>query len=207
MFSLCLVTDRKGLCKGYSLSGVIKSAVAGGVDAVMLREKDIIDTAELLILAKQIKKASDKALFLVNGRCDIALASGADGVHLTSTSIAIKDARKLLGKRMLLGKSCHSLQDAKKACKEGADYVFAGPVYFTASKAKYGKPLGCGLISKITKSISIPVIGIGGIKKENAAEVLKAGALGVAVISGILKAKHPEKSAEQYRGVINGFRK
>ncbi|OGF44817.1 MAG: thiamine-phosphate diphosphorylase [Candidatus Firestonebacteria bacterium RIFOXYA2_FULL_40_8] len=207
MFSLCFVTDRKALGKVSLLPGVVKSAVAGGVDAVILREKDIENTALLLLLAKKIKKAAGKAVFIVNGRCDIALAAGADGVHLTASSIAVKDARKILGKAKLIGKSCHSLKDAKKACNEGADYIFVGPVFFTASKAKYGKPLGYGIISKIKKSIKIPVLGIGGIKKDNAETVMKTGADGVAVITGILKAKKPKKEAELYRGVIDGFRK
>ena len=207
MFSLCLVTDRKQLGKELLLPGVVKSAVAGGVDAVILREKDIENTADLLALAKNIKKAAGKAVFLMNGRCDVALAVKADGVHLTSTSISIKDARKLLGRKKLIGKSCHSVKDAVRADKDGADYIFIGPIFFTASKAKYGKPLGCAIISKIKSKVKITVIAIGGIKKDNAAEVLKAGASGAAMITGILKAKDPKQEAKLYRGVLSGFRK
>ncbi|OGF47109.1 MAG: thiamine-phosphate diphosphorylase [Candidatus Firestonebacteria bacterium RIFOXYC2_FULL_39_67] len=204
MFSFCFVTDRKQLSKISLLSGVVKAAAAGGADAVMLREKDLENTSELLVLAKKIKKAAGKMAFIVNGRCDIALASGADGVHLTSSSIPVRDARRIIGKTKLLGKSCHSLKDAEKACKEGADYVFIGPIYFTTSKAKYGKPLGLNIISNIKKRINIPVIGIGGIKKDNAEDVMKAGADGIAVISGIIKAKKPEIEAAMFRGVIDG---
>ncbi|MFH1074347.1 MAG: thiamine phosphate synthase [Candidatus Firestonebacteria bacterium] len=207
MFSLCFVTDRKQLGPGLRLSEVVKAAVAGGADAVMLREKDLENTSELLILAKKIRKAAGKAAFIVNGRCDIALAVEADGLHLTSSSISIKAARRIFGGKKLIGKSCHSVKDAVNACKEGADYIFIGPLYFTASKAKYGKPLGCGIIKKIRARINIPIIGVGGIKRENTEEVIKSGAGGIAVISGILKAKKPETKAALYRGVIDGFRK
>jgi len=207
VFSLCLVTDRKQLRKNYFLPGIVKAAVAGGANAVMLREKDIENTSELLYLAKKIKKAAGQAVFIVNGRCDIALAAGAGGVHLTSASIPVKAARKIIGRKLLLGKSCHSIKDALKAEKEGVDYVFIGPVYFTASKEKYGKPLGTEMVGKLKKKLKIPVIAIGGIKAENAGEVLAAGADGLAIISGILKAKKPGMSTSLYRQALGKFGK
>lgn len=198
MFSLCLVTDKKQLRPGASLFGVVEQAEAGGVDAVILREKDPKTSAELLALAKKIKKSCGNAVFLINGRCDIAVAAGADGVHLSENSISPGAARKILGKSKLIGKSCHSLASAIKAYRAGADYIFLGPVYFTKSKARYGKPLGCEIIRKVVSLVSIPVIAIGGIKPANIKEALKAGAGGVALISGIFGAKNPKKAAEMY---------
>ena len=208
MFKLCLVTDRKQLYKGMSLERVVRLAVKNGADAVMLREKEIEDASCLLALAEKIKKASGKAKFIVNARCDIALAVKASGVHLSGTSISIKQARKLLGQKKLIGKSCHSQKDACLAQKEGADYIILGPLFYTESKAKYGKPLSCDIISKLksTGRFKIPVIGIGGITPENTGEVMKAGASGVAVISGIIKAKDPGKAAKLYRKAIKSTR-
>ena len=208
MFKLCIVTDRKKLKKGQTLEQVVRAAVRSGADAVMLREKDIKETSCLLGLAEKIKKAAGKAKFIINGRCDIALAVNASGVHLSSTSISVQQARKILGKTKLIGRSCHSIKDAFIAQKEGADYVILGPLFYTESKARYGKPLGSDIIKKLLKTgkLRIPVIGIGGVTPENTPEVLKAGAFGVAVISGICKAENPGKSAAIYRRVLDGFK-
>ncbi len=204
MFELCYVTDRKQLKPGQTLEQVVSLAAGNGADAVMLREKDLKDTALLLRLAERIKKAAGKVEYIINGRCDIALAVNAGGVHLSSNSISVKQARKIMGRTKLIGKSCHSQKDALLAQKAGADYIFLGPVFYTKSKAKYGKPLGCGLVRKMFKTgkIKIPVIGVGGIIPNNTAEVIKAGAFGVAVISGISKAEDPGKAAALYREAI-----
>ena len=208
MFKLCLVTDRKLFKDQTAFLRAVRDATLSGVDVVVLREKDILDSASLLTLAKKIKAASDGAKLLINGRCDVALAAGADGVHLTASSIPVKLARKLLGQGKLIGKSCHSIKDALVAQKDGVDYIFLGPIYFTESKAMYGKPLGCDIIKKLRKKISfkIPVLAVGGIVPFNTKFVLQAGADGIAVISGILKAKSPGLQTANYRRVLDGFR-
>lgn len=207
MFRFCLVTDRKQVRKGKNLMSIISKALNAGIDSVVLREKDL-NADELYCLAKRVKKITGrKCRFLVNSRVDIALAVNADGVHLSSSSVPVSFARKILGKNKLIGVSCHSVRDAVRSRKEGADYIFLGPVYRTLSKVKYGKPLGVRLIREAKKKIRIPVIAIGGIKKENTAEVLKNGADGIAVISGIIKAKDVFGETKKYAGMLNGFRK
>ncbi len=204
MFKFCFVTDRKQLKKGRGLARTVSLAVKNGVDAVMLREKDIQETTRLLELAGKIKKAAGKARFIINGRCDIARAVDADGVHLAANSVTVRQARKILGKTKLIGRSCHSLKDAVSAQKEGADYIFLGPLFYTETKARYGKPLGCAVINKLLKirGFKIPVIGIGGITPENAPEVLRSRAFGIAVISGISKAGAPGKATASYSKII-----
>lgn len=194
--SLYLITDRKAAGPGGLLT-VLEAAFRGGVRLVQLREKDL-GARELLELAIEARVLAHKhgARLLINDRADIALLSGADGVHLTSTSYSPVEARRLLGAKALVGVSTHSLKEALKARKDGADLVTFGPVFHTPSKAGMGGPLGTDMLREAVKSLSIPVFGLGGISEENAREVISTGAR-MALISAIIANTDPEGAARR----------
>ncbi len=175
---------------------MVKDALKGGVRFVQLREKDL-STRELLSLAQDIRRltAEVPARLLINDRIDICLAVKADGVHLRSDSLPTRIARRILGDSKLIGVSTHSLEEAQRAQEEGADFITLGPIYETPSKAGYGPPLGLDVLRTVHKRIKIPVLALGGIRKERIREVLDAGANGIALISAILTAENPRQSA------------
>ena len=193
---LYLVTDRK-IAK-LPLTSVIREALRGGVRAVQLREKDL-SSRELYDLAKKIRKITreKKALFFINDRIDIALAAGADGVHLGLQSVPADEARKLTGNKFIIGVSTHSLKEALRAQKEGADYITFGPVYQTPSKEGLVDFKGPGAVKRVREKINIPLIAIGGIKEVNARDVVLMGADGIAVISAIMADGKPYMAARR----------
>ena len=193
---LYLVTDRK-IAK-LPLTSVIREALRGGVRAVQLREKDL-SSRELYDLAKKIRKITreKKALFFINDRIDIALAAGADGVHLGWQSVPADEARKLTGNKFIIGVSTHSLKEALRAQKEGADYITFGPVYQTPSKEGLVDFKGPGAVKRVREKINIPLIAIGGIKEVNARDVVLMGADGIAVISAIMADGKPYMAARR----------
>ena len=201
---LYLVTDR-GLLKGVDLVGAIAQALEAGVRMVQLREKDL-GSRELLSLAKSIRELTMKfdALLLINDRVDIALLSGADGVHLGQDGFSPLDARKVLGGKRLIGVSAHGVNEALIAQGEGADFITLGPVYPTPSKAPYGEPIGAKALEEVTSKVDLPVYAIGGIKKGLVKEVLEKGAFGVAVISAVLASEDIGKSAGDIIKEIEG---
>jgi thiamine-phosphate pyrophosphorylase len=171
----------------------------GGVRAVQLREKDL-SIRELLAMAYTMREITARygARLFINDRVDVALAGGADGVHLGRESMPVRAVRKILGGTMMIGASTHGPAEAAIAADEGADFVTLGPVYETPSKMRYGAPLGCGVIKEAAKRLSIPVFAIGGIKAERVREVREAGAYGIALISAILTARNIQSSAEEF---------
>ena len=190
-FRLYLITDRKLVTRYSSPVTAVEKALEGGVKAVQLREKDL-DTRELLKLAYRMRDLTKRynAKLFINDSFDIALAVGADGVHLTQRSIPAEAVRKAVKKKLLIGVSTHSLKEAKEAEDSGADFITLGPVYRTPSKLKYGKPVGIGTLKKVSKSVKIPVFAIGGIKINKIKEAKKAGAYGVAMISEVFGAEN-----------------
>ncbi len=182
---LYLITDRR-LTAG-PLPDAVGKALEAGVRTVQLREKDL-KGRELLALARLLRDKTREfgARLIVNDRIDVALLCNADGVHLGASAIAPMDARLILGKTSLIGVSTHSVEEALRAEDNGADFITLGPVYFTQSKAKWGSPLGTGVLREAKRRVRVPVFGIGGINKERVGEVLRAGADGVAVISAVL---------------------
>jgi thiamine-phosphate pyrophosphorylase len=131
------------------------------------------------------------AVLMVNDRVDVAMALGADGVHLTRKSLPPKEARALVGPGMLLGVSCHSLPDVREAAEGGVDFVVLGPIYATPSKTPYGSPLTPAILPQARAACDLPILAIGGIKARQVPEVVHAGADGVAVISAVLAAPDP----------------
>jgi thiamine-phosphate pyrophosphorylase len=195
-FDLYLVTDRHQT-GGRDLLQVLEQALDGGVKAIQLREKDL-SSRDLFSLAERSRtlcQAYHAALF-INDRVDVALAVDAAGVQLSKTSLPLVTARALLGPQKIIGRSTHSLQEAKEAKQNGADFIVFGPVYFTASKAAYGAPQGLAVLKTIVDNISLPVYAIGGIKAENIKPTKNCGVRGVALISAIVSSENPKQATQ-----------
>jgi thiamine-phosphate pyrophosphorylase len=193
--TLCLITDRQR-CGESSLEDVVDEAIKGGVNLIQLREKDL-PTGDLLALAMRLREVTrGRALLVVNDRLDVAQAAGADGVHLPENGLPVAIARWLLGQHVLIGRSVHSEEAAVEAEHAGADYVQLGAIYATESKPGV-KPAGPDLVRKVSGAVTIPVLAVGGVRAENAAEVIEAGASGASVISAIQGAADPQAAARQ----------
>lgn len=205
-FDLYLVTDRNKT-RGRPLLEVIQKALDAGVKAIQLRERDL-PTRELLSLAEQVRALTDRAgaTLLINDRVDVCLMIGAEGVHLRADHLPIPVVRRLLGPERLIGVSCHSVEEVWEAEKEGADFVVLGPLYETPSKRSYGPPIGVETLRAAKAGCPIPIFAIGGIQSDRIPEVLKAGAIGVAVISGILTAADVGRAAEHMLEVLQSHR-
>jgi thiamine-phosphate pyrophosphorylase len=186
-FRLYVITDRKLFSRDASLITAIKAALKGGVTAVQLREKDM-ETRELLRLAYRMRKVTEQfnAKLFINDRFDIALAVGADGVHLTQNSIPVDAVKQCTRRKLLAGVSTHSLKEAREAEKGGADFITFGPVYRTPSKLKYGSPVGIELLKNVSARAGIPVFAVGGVTQGRINDIKEAGAYGAAVIREVL---------------------
>ncbi len=186
--ALCLVTDRSA-CLGRPLEQVVAAAVEAGVGVVQLRERDL-PARELFELGSRLKGPihAAGALLVVNDRMDVAMAVGADGVHLGARSLTVAQARRLCGDAMLVGASAHSVQEALRAETEGADYVILGTIFETRSHPDV-MPAGAKLVTEAAGALAIPVVAIGGVNAGNAPEVMAAGAAGVAVVTAIQSAR------------------
>ena len=204
--SLYLITDRHQT-GGRELLQVIGEALEGGVSMVQLREKDLSGRA-LYNLALQVRELTSSygAKLLINDRVDIAMAANADGVHLPSNSFSPGEARNLLGKGRLIAVSTHSAEEAVRAEEEDADFVTFSPIYYTPSKAAYGKPQGIERLKAVCNRINLPIFALGGIKAENISDVMSAGANGVAMVSALAAADDVKKSAEQLTACVKGFK-
>jgi len=205
-FKLYLITDRKQVADRYSLIASVRQALKGGAKAIQLREKDL-DTRELLKLAYKMRELTARydARLFINDRLDIALAAGADGVHLTQNSIPADAVRKVIKEKLMIGVSTHSLKEAKEAEEAGADFITLGPIYRTPSKLKYGKPLGLDKLGEVSRKVRIPVFALGGIKSHRVKAAKKAGAYGVAMISEIFGAGNIERKAEEIIRIVKGI--
>lgn len=192
-FRLYFVTDRHQTA-GRPLVEVVHAALDGGVRAVQLREKDLLG-GPLYRLAEQLRQLTYRyqARLLINDRIDVAVAVEADGVHLGQSSFPVATARRLLGAGKLIGVSTHTQTEI--AAAHGADFVVFGPVYFTPSKAAYGEPQGLERLRQAVHASALPVLAIGGIKREHVPAVLATGAYGIAVISAISSAPDPAAAA------------
>ena len=205
-YSLYLVTDM-GLARGRSTVEVVKAAVSGGVTCIQLREKDC-STLEFIEQARAIKNFLEEreVPLIINDRLDVALAVGADGVHLGQSDMPLEMARKIAGPSMLIGISAESVQDAVEAENGGADYLGVSPIYATPTKTDTAPPLGIQGLREIKNRVKIPLVGIGGLNNSNAAEVIRNGADGVAVVSAIVAAEDPETAAMNLKQIINEAR-
>ena len=172
--------------------------MAGGVDLVQLREKDL-PGGILLDLARRIKDLiGDSALLVINERVDVAVAAGANGVQLGEVGLPTTVARNMLGENVLIGRSVHSVAGANRAAEQGVDFLLVGTMFASRSHP-VEEPAGPGLVRDIASQSQLPLIGIGGIDATNAAEVMGAGAQGVAVIRSILALDDPKNAAQQIK--------
>ncbi len=143
-------------------------------------------------------------MFIVNDRCDVAKAVGADGVHLGQEDLPLVDARAILGSGKLIGVSTHSLAQALEAEKAGADYIGFGPIFQTTTKENPDPVVGVGGLREVRARVRIPIVAIGGITAQNVADVMNAGADGAAAISAILAAPDPSKAMIELISAIEG---
>lgn len=192
----------------HSAHGILQdiaAALAGGVTMVQLRAKHLPDRT-CLALAREIGECcrARAVPFLVNDRVDVALAAGVDGVHLGVDDLPLVDARRLLGPNAFIGFSPETDDQAATARGFGASYLGVGPVFATASKSDAGAPIGPAAVGRRAALSGLPTIGIGGITATNAAEVIAAGAAGVAVVGAILRSNDPAAAAQQLRAAVNG---
>ncbi len=174
------ITDRRGVGGVEALLANIERQIFAGVDWVQIREKDL-SARELLDLVRSAKKlTAGRALLFVNSRFDVAVAGGADGVHLPSHSIAVSEFRRF---GMRVGVSCHNLEELRRAERQGADYAVLSPVFRPLSKKIEGEALGLEVFGELARAVHIPVLALGGITEETIPLCEAAGAAGVAGIS------------------------
>ena len=205
--SLYLVTDRD-LSQGRATGNIVAAAVRGGITCVQLREKQA-STREFVAEARAVKAllaAQERHIpLIINDRLDVALAVGADGVHLGQSDMELCDARRIAGANFIIGISAESVADAMAAAAAGADYLGISPVFATATKTDTASPLGLEGIRAIRAAVSLPLVGIGGINQNNASAVLQAGADGVAVVSAIVSAACPRSAAAALKQQIHSI--
>lgn len=197
-FGLYLVTDRRQ-CPEGALVERVEAAIEGGVSMVQLREKDL-DGRPLRELAEALLRVCRRrgVPLLVNDRVDVAVAAGADGVHLPGDSFRVAEARTLLGERALIGVSTHAPEEVAEAAAEGADFAVFGPVFETPSKAPYGAAQGLERLGAAVRAACLPVLAIGGMTPERATAARRIGAAGAAVISAILAAPDAAAAAREF---------
>ncbi|BDG01775.1 thiamine phosphate synthase [Anaeromyxobacter oryzae] len=186
-----LITDRRLSADLEARAAAALAGVPPGAVAIHLREKDLPGGA-LLSMARALAAVcrAHGQLLLVNDRVDVALAAGADGVHLPSAGVPPADARRLLGPAALVGVSCHSADDVRRARDGGASFATFGPVHDTPSKRAYGAPVGLGAL-RAAAALGLPLVALGGVDAGNAAEAFAAGARGVAAIRAWLAGPDP----------------
>ncbi len=180
-------------------------AIAGGADTIQLREKTG-ETREMIRVADEVRAFCKRAgvTFIVNDRVDVAIASRADGVHLGQNDFPIPLARTLLGEEAVIGGSAGNMEEARKCLLEGADYIGFGPIYPTASKEDAGPASGLDLLKRVVEEIPLPIVAIGGITRENAPQVIRTGAHGIAVISAVCCQRDPEEAARCLGRILEG---
>ena len=203
--SLYVVLDRTAAGR-RDLEEILDATIAGGCRMIQLREKEW-PSGRLLPLAERLRERCRRAgaTFIVNDRVDLALAVGADGVHLGQDDLPPRAARPLLRPGMVLGRSTHSVGQAREAQVEGADYIAVGSMFPTRTKPDF-QLVGPELIRAIRPETRSPLVGIGGVTRENVAEVIRAGADGVAVISAVCGAPDPAAATREFLAAIRAAR-
>lgn len=191
-----LVTEE--LCH-HGSGPAVRGALQGGAGIIQLREKQLNDR-ELVACGRRIREWTREAgaLFIMNDRPDLAVLTEADGVHVGQEELSVKDARRIVGPDKLVGVSTHTIEQARQAVLDGADYIGVGPVYPTSTK-QFSNFAGLDFVRQVAAEISLPAYAIGGINLENLAEVLKAGARRVAISGALCGAAHPAEVAQQFR--------
>ncbi len=190
--------------EGRATLDIIKAALEGGINLIQLREKDIPVNSfiNLALEARKLTAAYD-ALLIVNDRPDVAMASGADGVHLGQNDFPLAKARRL-APDLIIGASTHTVKEAEEAEAEGASYINIGPIFETGTKKWDEDFIGLEGIKKIASAVNIPFTVMGGIKKEHIPELRDAGAQAIALITAITGAANPTTAAEELLAAFRG---
>ncbi|WNK20557.1 thiamine phosphate synthase [Halomonas piscis] len=200
--SVYLVTDTD-LCSEAGVEHTVEEAVAGGATIVQLRDKLASDEA-MIELARRLKDALDDHAeltgryvpLIINDRLNVALESGADGLHVGQSDTAVRDAREAMGEEAIIGLSIHNAEQLTKAPLELLDYVGFGPVFATQSKADHSAPIGFEGLAALVEACPMPGVAIGGVKAEHAEAVKQSGARGMAVVSAICGQPSPREAAQ-----------
>lgn len=202
MRGLYLVTDRS-LCGGKSLEDVVLKAVQGGVSCVQLREKDI-STRLFVSEAGMIKKllAPYGIPLIINDRIDVAMACGAEGVHIGQDDMPYAIARKILGSKAIIGLSVETWADVEESEKLDVDYIGVSPVFATPTKTDTKGAWGLDGLAKIRRFSRHPLVAIGGLNESNVRETIEAGADSIAVVSAICAADNPRAAAQKLNNMI-----
>jgi thiamine-phosphate pyrophosphorylase len=200
---LYLVTDQ-ALLRGRPLADVVAAAVQGGVSCVQLREKHL-GSREFLAQALILKAllAPQGIPLVINDRIDIALACGADGVHLGQSDLPADEARKLLPPEVFIGWSVESMDDVRQSAALPVDYLGVSPIFSTPTKIDTKDPWGLEGLAVVRAATPLPLVAIGGIHAGNAREVLRAGADGLAVVSALCAADDPRAAAARLRSMCD----
>jgi len=205
-YSLYVIANQD-LQKNRTIIEVIEEIIQGGATIIQLREKNL-PTRTFFEEAQIVRKITKKAgiPLIINDRLDVALAVNADGVHLGEEDLPLKYARKI-APHFIIGYSTDSIDQAREAEKDGANYLGVGSVFPTKTKIDAGMAIGTQKLEEIKRAVSIPVIAIGGITLQNLPKVIQSGVDGVAVISAIISAESPFEATKKFRYVIDSFRK
>jgi thiamine-phosphate pyrophosphorylase len=179
---------------------VAAAAARGGADVVQLRQKSM-PRGELLTLARRLRDAIPDVLLVVNDHVDIALLSEADGVHLGPDDLSIEAARSVAGDRLLIGASASTVERARQAVEEGADYLGSGPAFATPIKARK-QVIGPHGVAAIAQAVDVPVFAIGGIDESNVGRLALAGVRRAAVIRAVSDSTDPEQAARRLRAML-----
>jgi thiamine-phosphate pyrophosphorylase len=184
---------------------VAATLVAAGVCLIQLRDK-LASSGELYQMAREVGECVREAggTFIVNDRADVALAVGADGVHVGQDDLPVESARAILGSGKVIGYSTHILEQVREADRSSADYVAFGPIFSTTSKANPDAVVGLEGLREARKATRKPLVAIGGITLENARAVIEAGADSIAVISSLVGAPDIRKRAEEFLERLKG---
>jgi thiamine-phosphate pyrophosphorylase len=201
-YGLYVITD-EGVSHGLGHVEIARKVAEGGADVIQLRDK-ARTSKDMLSIALQIREITRSAgiRFIVNDRLDLARASDADGVHLGQEDLPVTFARRVAPKGFIIGTSVRTVQEALIAESEGADYIALSPIFDTPTKCDAGPGKGLDMLKDIKSAVSIPVIAIGGICKNNVRQVMEAGADGVAVISAVVAQKDIAKATAEMRSLI-----
>lgn len=201
-YNLCVITD-KNLIGKRSMTKIIKSTILGGVTTIQYREKSN-ETGLMIKQAYELHKITlkFKIPLIINDRVDVALAVDAEGVHVGQKDMPASKARKIIGKKKILGVSANTVKEAIQAQKDGADYLGVGPIFPTSTKIDADPAIGIEGLKEIRNAVKIPIIAIGSINRQNAKEVIKF-ADGIAVISAVLGAKNPLLATRELAFIVN----
>lgn len=199
---LYLVTD-SALAAVRPLEDLVAAAIAGGVTLVQVREKHAT-TRDFVECTRAIRRRAAAAgvPVIVNDRLDVALATGADGLHVGVDDLAVADARRLLGPTAIIGATVSDPRGARQAREGGADYVACNAAFGTATKTDTGPPIGLAGLRELVAAVDLPVVAIGGIHVGNAAAVLATGVAGVAVVSAIVSSNDPQAAASRLIAIL-----